>query len=595
MSNNKQRLELTWIGKNNPEYDIANIEPRILEEKPELSNCVNDPSTENMIIHGDNLLALKALLPEYEGKVKCIYIDPPYNTGNAFEHYDDSVEHSTWLSLMKPRLELLRTLLSETGAIFVQIDDVEQAYLRVIMDEVFGRNNFINTISVNLKNIAGASGGGEDKKLKKNIEYIHIYTKNYSEFSSFDKAYDYIPVKELVESYRAEDKSWKYTNVLAYAGDKEYIGSTVDGDGNEIKIYKRNNPIFKSINQLIKEERLSEDQVYKKYSSQIFQTAMPQSSIRPRVMEKVTELNDRSEFYSIEYVPRTGKNKGLLYEQFYKGEQFRLLAWLRDVSEERNGELCKKELQGTYWNFASETKNLTKEGSVPFPNGKKPEALVQRIVEMVTEPGDIVLDSFLGAGTTSAVAHKMRRRYIGIEMGEHAYTHCKVRLDRVIDGTDQGGISKSLDWRGGGAYKLYELAPSFITKDEFGNPVIDNFYNDAKLIRAMCKLMNFTFSPSSTDYWKHGIGQGKNFLYVTTQLLTSAMIQQIAARLGTGESLIICPKKFEPGANKVDSRITIKKIPQSVLKACHFGKKEYLLPIKESALEEVDLEDSENE
>ena len=168
MSNNKQRLELTWIGKNNPEYDIANIEPRILEEKPELSNCVNDPSTENMIIHGDNLLALKALLPEYEGKVKCIYIDPPYNTGNAFEHYDDSVEHSTWLSLMKPRLELLRTLLSETGAIFVQIDDVEQAYLRVIMDEVFGRNNFINTISVNLKNIAGASGGGEDKKLKKN-------------------------------------------------------------------------------------------------------------------------------------------------------------------------------------------------------------------------------------------------------------------------------------------------------------------------------------------------------------------------------------------------------------------------------------------
>ena len=159
----KQKLELTWIGKNNPEYEIANIEPRVLEEHKDLS--YGDSDTENMIIHGDNLLALKALLPEFEGKVKCIYIDPPYNTGNAFEHYDDAVEHSTWLSLMRPRLELLRMLLSNDGAIFIQIDDEEQAYLRIIMDEIFGRNNFINTVSINMKNIAGASGGGEDKKI----------------------------------------------------------------------------------------------------------------------------------------------------------------------------------------------------------------------------------------------------------------------------------------------------------------------------------------------------------------------------------------------------------------------------------------------
>jgi adenine-specific DNA-methyltransferase len=216
-------------------------------------------------------------------------------------------------------------------------------------------------------------------------------------------------------------------------------------------------------------------------------------------------------------------------------------------------------------------------------------------LNLSTNPGDLVLDSFLGSGTTSAVAHKMGRKYIGIEMGDHAYTHCKVRLDKVIDGSDQGGISKTVGWKGGGAYKFYELAPSFVTKDEFGNPVIDNFYNDTKLIKAMCKLMNFTFAPSSTEYWKHGTGQGKNYLYVTTQLLTGAMIQQIVARLGADESLIICPKKFESGADKIDRRITIKKIPQSVLKACHFGKKEYLLPIKESALDEVDQEDSENE
>ncbi len=220
----------------------------------------------------------------------------------------------------------------------------------------------------------------------------------------------------------------------------------------------------------------------------------------------------------------------------------------------------------------------------------KPERLVKRILDLSSKSGDCVLDSFLGSGTTAAVAQKMGRRYIGIEMGEHAYTHCKVRLDKVIDGTDQGGISKAVEWKGGGAYKFYELAPSFIVKDEFGNPVIDGFYNDTKLIKAICKLMNFTFQPSQTQYWKHGIGQGKNYLYVTTQLLTSGMIQQIAAHLAAGESLIITPKKFEPGADKIDSRINIKKIPQSVLKACHFGKKEYLLPIKESAMEEVEIE-----
>lgn len=593
MSNNKQKLELTWIGKNNPEYDIANIEPRILEERADLS--YGDKDTENMIIHGDNLLALKALLPEYEGKIKCIYIDPPYNTGSAFEHYDDNVEHSTWLSLMTPRLELLKALLRDDGVIFVQIDDNEQAYLRVLLDEVFGRDNFINTVSVNMKNVAGASGGGEDKKLKKNIEYIHVYTKNYLSFSSFQSAYDYTLVADLVQSYRDEDKSWKYTSVLFFEGEKEYIGSTVDGEGNEIKVFRRNNPEIKSVNQIIREEGLSEGEVYKKYAKKIFQTAMPQSSIRPRVMEKVTELGIKGDLFSIEYVPRSGKNKGKMYEQFYKGEAFRLFAWLSDVSEVRDGELYKKELQGTYWDFVGETKNLTKEGSVAFPNGKKPEALIHRIIQMTTEPGDIVLDSFLGSGTTVAVAHKMGRKYIGVEFGEQVDTHVTPRLKSVIDGSDQNGVSKLLKWNGGGGFKFFKLAPSFVVIDEFGNPVIDSYYNDTKLIRAMCKLTNYTFAPNPSDYWKHGKGQGNNSIYVTTQMLSVAMVQQIVSHLGANETLLVCPKKFEPGCEKVDVRITIKKIPQSILKACQFGKKEYLLPIKERAMEEVDEDEVESD
>lgn len=169
----KGKLELTWVGK----YEEEKLEPRILIE--DKSKSYGESNTENMLIHGDNLLALKALENKYTGMIKCIYIDPPYNTGAAFEHYDDNLEHSIWLGIMKKRLEILRNLLAEDGTIWIQIDDEEQAYLKVLCDEIFGRSNFVNMISVNMKNVAGASGGGEDKRLKKNCEYILVYAKNY--------------------------------------------------------------------------------------------------------------------------------------------------------------------------------------------------------------------------------------------------------------------------------------------------------------------------------------------------------------------------------------------------------------------------------
>lgn len=232
-----QKLELTWIGKEKKEP----IEPRILIENKKLSyskdtiGIFDQGTKDNLLIHGDNLLALRSLEKEYEGKVKCIYIDPPYNTGSAFEHYNDNLEHSTWLSLMKERLDILRRLLCDDGSIWIQIDDEEQAYLKVLCDEIFGRSNFINMISVNMKNIAGASGGGEDKRLKKNCEYILIYAKDYLKMPPFKGAYDYEEISELVERYKKEGISWKYTSVFLSEGDKEYITSTVDGDGNELK------------------------------------------------------------------------------------------------------------------------------------------------------------------------------------------------------------------------------------------------------------------------------------------------------------------------------------------------------------------------
>lgn len=586
MTKNKQKLELTWIGKGQE----MNLEPRILVENPEKS--YGDPDTENMLIHGDNLLALKALEQNYTGKIKCIYIDPPYNTGSAFEHYDDNVEHSKWLSLMKVRLEILKNLLSDDGVIFVQIDDNEQAYLKILMDEVFGRNNFINMVSVNMKNIAGASGGGEDKRLKKNCEYILIYSKDYAQMPIFKGVYDYEEISELVKRYKNEGKSWKYTSALVNAGNKKYIGSTVDGDGNEIKIFERTNYEIKSVNVLMKENGLSEKEVYKKFAKYFFQTAMPQSSIRPRVMQKVQEIGMNSDLYSIEYVPKTGRNKGTIYEQFYKGENFRLFAWLKDVATEIDGELYKKDLQGTYWDFVGETKNLTKEGNVEFPNGKKPESLISRIIEMSTEKGDFILDSFLGSGTTTAVAHKMERKWIGIELGDHCYTHCEPRLQRVVDGTDQGGISKALDWQGGGGYKFYELAPSLLKKDEFGNWIIDSRYDAEMLAEAMAKQEGYQFSPDEENIYKQGYSTEKDFIFTTTQFLSIELLDKIYSKLKGDESLLICATHFEEGTGGRYDNITVKKIPQMLLNRCEFGKLEYNLNIIDPPQETEDDEET---
>ncbi len=536
MSKNKQKLELTWIGKSNPEYDIANIEPRILEEDPKLSNCKNDPNTENMIIHGDNLLALRALLPEYAGEVKCIYIDPPYNTRSAFDHYDDSVEHSTWLSLMKPRLELLKSFLKhEDGVIFISIDDNEMPYLRVLADEVFGRKNNVCTLIWQKV----YSPKNQSKRISIDHEYILVYARNESklDFNLLERT------EEMNKRYKNPDNDprgpWKPGDLISNEErtNGHYIITGPHGDQFDAPLGKHWAFNEKKMMAMIKDNRV----VFGKNGKSI-----------PAFKQFLSEVQQGRKATTILLHGEVGHN------------------------DEAKKEVIKINPNDVF--------------TTP-----KPERLIKRVFELSTKKGDLILDSFLGSGTAAAVAHKMGRKYIGIEMGDHAYTHCKARLDKVISGTDGLKLSETLEWEGGGAYKFYELAPSFIVNDEFGNPVIDDFYNDTKLIKAMCKLMNFTYKPSETEYWKHGVGQGKNYLYVTTQFLTTGMVQQIMAHLDEGESLVICPKKFEPGADKVDDRIMIKKIPQSVLKSCHFGKKEYLLPIKKSALEEIDLDDDNNE
>ncbi len=455
---------LDWVNKNQAVQTSDNVPYHLLQHKKSYGDKA--VANNNLIIQGDNLQALKALLPFYTGKVKCIFIDPPYNTENAFEHYDDKLEHSQWLSMMYPRLVLLRELLAEDGCICVTLDDNEIHYFKVLMDEVFGRSNFINEVSLRMKQTAGASGGGEDKRLKKNIEYLLIFAKDKNSFGRFNDIFEEEDLFDLIEEMESAGKSWKYTRVLKSLGNRKDLCTIQDGSGEPIKIYTHSDVLIEPLSKICKDEKISIEQSYKKYFDRIFRDTNAQSSIRTRVMEATVGQGD---FFSIEYIPRSGKNKGKLTTLYYKGNNCDLIAWLSDVAVKKGTRLVKLEKLGTYWQ-GFPLNNLTKEGDVQFPNGKKPEALISRILELCSTHDDLILDSFLGSGTTAAVAHKMNRRYIGIEMGEHAKTHCIPRLQKVIEG-EQGGISKAVEWQGGGGFSFYTLgdavfdAEGHITED----------------------------------------------------------------------------------------------------------------------------------
>ncbi len=359
----------------------------------------------NFILEGDNLQSLYLLEKTHRGAIDLIYIDPPYNTGSNDFIYDDNYvdeqdafRHSKWLSFMKKRLSIARNLLSLRGVIFIQISDIELANLKCLCDEIFEERNYLNILSVNMKNIAGASGGGEDKRFKKNCEYILVYAREYSMMPLFNGPYVYTEISELIQKYLDEGKSWKYTTVLVSPGEKEYLGSTVDGDGNEIKVFLRKNVVTMSINQIARRDGITQKEAYKKYGINVFRTTNSQSSIRTRVVQYRQENGISEHWLSIEYTPKTGKNRGILYEQFYKDEN--LVVWLRDTAEVIDGELYKRDLQGTYWDMTGYMKNLTKEGAVEFSNGKKPVDLIKQIINLFPDNSITVLDFFAGSATT---------------------------------------------------------------------------------------------------------------------------------------------------------------------------------------------------
>lgn len=516
----KTKLELTWIGKD----QRPRLEPRVLVEDPSKSYHAPQRVSENdvfdnRLIFGDNLLALRALEQEFTGKIKCVYIDPPYNTGAAFEHYEDGVEHSLWLSLMRDRIDIMRRLLHDDGSLWINIDDNECHYLKVMCDEIFGRENFVTSVIWEKAD----SPRNSARQFSSDHDYILVYSKNPS----------WVPIKLP----RTDEANSIYSNP-----DNDPRGPWLPGDPYANKPYSRGRytivgPTRREFQPpagrfwRVSEERLRELDA----DGRVWWG--PNGSARPSIKRYLSEVGD--------LVPRTLWSK-------------------TDVGSNRTS---KNEMRSLF------------PGDSSFET-PKPEALIQRIIQIATTPGDWVLDSFAGSGTTGAVSHKMGRRWIMAELGDHCHTHIIPRLKKVIDGSDSGGISEAANWRGGGGFRYFSLAPSMLQQDQFGNWIINKKYNAELLAQAVCKVEGFIYAPSESVFWQQGSSTERDFIYVTTQTLTRQQIEALAEDVGPNRSLVIYCHAFRVKNLDEFSNLTLKKIPKTVLDKCEWGKDDYSLEIE---------------
>jgi adenine-specific DNA-methyltransferase len=520
----KQKLELTWIGKEHR----PKLEPRILLEDSEksyhaLHRVTDHDLFDNRLIFGDNLLALKALEQEFTGKIKCIFIDPPYNTGSAFEHYDDGIEHSLWLSLIRDRIEILHRLLTDDGSLWITIDDNECHYLKVLCDEIFGRANFVATCVWEKD-----KGGRGDADISLSHDNILVYAKDRLIWSK---------ARNLLS--RTETQLGRFKNP-----DNDPRGPWRQGDDGTAKSGTE---------------------------KQRFPVTLPSGRV-------VTPPPGRYWAFSQETL-EIARAEGRAY---FGVDGDRLPIIKRYLSEVREGVAPR-----TWWsadevgtNQQAKRDHLNKllTDVEPFAT-PKPEGLLHRIVHITTNPGDWVLDSFAGSGTTGAVAHKMGRRWIMVELGEHCHTHIILRLKKVIDGADQGGITKAVGWQGGGGFRYFRLAPSLLEKDKWDNWVINKTYNAEMLAEAVCKLEGFSYAPSDAVYWQHGHSTERDFIYVTTQNLGHEQLQQLSDEVGENRSLLVMCSAFRAKADRYPN-ITIKKIPTAVLSRCEWGHNDYSLKVE---------------
>ncbi len=533
----KPKLELTWIGKD----ERPRLEPRILIEESSLSHHAASAREgaiyDNMLIQGDNLLALKALEADYAGKVKCVFIDPPYNTGSAFTHYDDGLEHSVWLTLLRDRIEIIRRLLTGDGSIWITVDDNESHYLKVVCDEIFGRGNFVAN-AIWQKRYAPSN---DALWLSENHDHILIYAKDKSVWRP-----NPLPRTEEQDAlYKNPDRdnrgSWMSDNYTCAktADERPNLYYPIENPNTGEKIWPSRTRVW-AFEPATHARHVAEGRIY---------WGKDGTNSTPRLKKYLSELR------------RPGSKPQTIWP----------------YGEVGHTQDAKREAKALH-------------PSDPFPT-PKPELLISRIVHIASNPGDLVLDSFAGSGTTGAVAHKMSRRWIMVELGEHAKTHIVPRMDKVVDGADPGGVTGAVGWQGGGGYRFFRLAPSLLSEDKYGNWVISGDYNAEMLAEALCKHMGYAYAPSQSEdeYWKHGQSTETDFIYVTTQQLTQDACRKIADDVGPDRSLLICCKAFSANPDSFPN-LTLVKIPTSILKKCEWGRDDYSLAIQDLPPAEDDAE-----
>lgn len=518
----RQKLELTWIGKDNR----PKLEPRILIEDPSLSHHAavkHGPNDifDNRLIFGDNLLALKALEAEFAGKVKCVFIDPPYNTGSAFTHYDDGLEHSIWLSLMRDRLEVIKTLLAPDGSLWITIDDNEAHYLKVLCDEVFGRQHFIANVLWEKR----FSPNSTARFISDSHDHVLVYCRNEALWK-----------RNLLRRDARHDKLYKNP-------DKDPRGPWASGDLSARNFYSEGDyPVVSPSGRRL--------------------AGPPKGRYWTVKEEKFLQMNAEGRIW-------WGK----------KGTNVpRIKRFLSDVMDGIVPQtIWSHEEVGHTQEAKKEVMNVVSEATEVFQT-PKPERLLQRVVEIATNIGDLVLDSFAGSGTTGAVAHKMGRRWIMVELGEHCQTHIIPRMKKVIDGEDSGGVTEAVAWKGGGGFRHYRVGPSLLEKDAWGQWVINKKFNPAMLAEAVCKVQGFKYEPSDSVYWQQGRSTERDFIYVTTQTLTTDQLHALSDDVGPERTLLILCGAVQGSAEFPN--LTVKKIPQEILTRCEWGHDDYSLRVE---------------
>jgi len=588
MAKKNTKLELTWIGKG----QRPKLEPRILIEDPDRSyhaahRVSENDIFDNRLIFGDNLLALRALEQEFTGKIKRIYIDPPFNTGQAFDHYEDGVEHSLWLSLLRDRIELLRRLLSPDGTLWVHLDDNEVHYLKVVMDDIFGRQCFVSSVAWR----AADSSNNDAKQFSVDHNTILVYSREPGWLSHA------LP--------RTAESNAHYSNPDDDPRGPWFMGNVSSPHPRENLQYDMPTPSGKTIRHPHNGWRWSRELAMRKIA--LGQIVFADNETR---LVHKTYLADQ---------------KGLSPSSMW-----------HDIKQTGHNRQAKYELKKLF-----PDKPTTELFSTP-----KPERLIERILRIATREGDWVLDSFAGSGTTGAVAHKMRRRWIMVELGEHCHDVIIPRLQKVIDGKDEGGISTSrtLLWESkltipklrkahelleemaeeetsasgeyirfdrkiedsqirlygvhdsdgmnlGGGFRYFKLGPSLLKKDEWDNWVINTDFNPEMLAEAVCKLEGFTYAPSDEVYWQHGGSTETDFIYITTQPMTREMLARLSDEVGEKRSLLVVCKAFWVKPDAFEN-LTLRKIPKAVLRKCEWGQDDYSLEIRDLPPAPMEEEDA---